>query len=76
MPAVARAPPMNVVTLMPSLSVRTPANTEKRNVEPMERDITIAAGKETRVEVVVTVVMAMSDARFRGDDRNGGKTLE
>lgn len=48
MPQVASAPPANVVILIPSLSVSTPANTDSRNVDPIASDITIAAGKETQ----------------------------
>ena len=44
-PAVDSAPPMSVVILMPKVSVRTPATTENRKVEPMDNDITMAAGR-------------------------------
>lgn len=47
MPAVASAPPMNVVTRMPRVSVITPATTDMKNVEPMARAV-MAAGGERR----------------------------
>lgn len=56
MPLVASAPPANVVILIPSLSVRTPANTDRRNVDPIASDITIAVGKETQYSQFYTLI--------------------
>jgi hypothetical protein len=46
MPPEAIAPPINVVHLIPILSVMIPATGEKKNVDPIARDPTSAEKKE------------------------------
>ena len=51
-PAVANAPPMNAVTLIPRRSVRTPAAMLRKNVMPMAEDIVTAEKKTSIIKLI------------------------